>query len=62
MVREKPDRDWKEYNERLVQWGEILLAVESLAGWQGPLSGDRPGAGTTIRSGLMPIIVRRSLN
>jgi hypothetical protein len=30
----KPDRDWKEYNEHLVQRGEILLAVESLSGWQ----------------------------
>jgi hypothetical protein len=30
----KPDRDWKEYNEHLVQRGEILLAVESLQGWQ----------------------------
>ena len=31
----KPDRDWKEYNEHLVQRGEILLDVESLQGWQG---------------------------
>jgi hypothetical protein len=30
----KPDRDWKEYNEHLVQRGEILLDVESLQGWQ----------------------------
>jgi len=29
----KPDRNWKEYNEHLVQRGEILLAVESLQGW-----------------------------
>jgi hypothetical protein len=28
----KPERDWKEYNERLVQRGEILLKVESLRG------------------------------
>ena len=34
IEREKPDRDWKEYNEQLVQRGEILLAVESLSGWQ----------------------------
>jgi len=35
MTREKrPDRDWKAYNEHLVQRGEILLAVESLQGWQ----------------------------
>jgi len=35
MTRErKPDRDWKEYNEQLVQRGEILLSVESLQGWQ----------------------------
>ena len=33
----KPDRDWKEYNERLIQRGEILLDVESLQGWQGEL-------------------------
>jgi hypothetical protein len=32
--RKKPDRDWKEYNEHLVQRGKILLAVESLSGWQ----------------------------
>lgn len=31
---ERPDRGWKEYNEHLVQRGEILLAVESLQGWQ----------------------------
>jgi hypothetical protein len=30
----KPDLDWKEYNEHFVQRGEILLAVESLQGWQ----------------------------
>lgn len=35
MTRErKPDGDWKEYNEQLVQRGEILLSVESLQGWQ----------------------------
>lgn len=35
MTKEKkPDRNWKEYNEHLVQRGEILLAVESLSGWQ----------------------------
>jgi hypothetical protein len=34
LKRKKPDRDWKEYNEHLVQRGEILLAVESLFGWQ----------------------------
>jgi hypothetical protein len=35
MTEEKePDRDWKQYNERLVQRGEILLAVKSLSGWQ----------------------------
>ena len=28
------DRNWKEYNEKLVQRGEILLAVESLKGWK----------------------------
>ncbi len=28
------NRDWKEYNEHLVQRGEILLDVESLQGWQ----------------------------
>ena len=31
---EKPDRDWKECHEHLVQRGEILLDVESLPGWQ----------------------------
>jgi hypothetical protein len=30
----RPDRNWKEYNENLVQRGEILLAVESLKGWK----------------------------
>jgi len=30
----KPDRDWKGYNEHLVQRGEILLDVESLQGWR----------------------------
>lgn len=30
----KADRNWKQYNERLVQRGEILLSVESLQGWQ----------------------------
>lgn len=35
MTEEKrPERDWKEYTERLVQRGKILLTVESLAGWQ----------------------------
>jgi hypothetical protein len=35
MTREKRvERDWREYNEHLVQRGEILLAVESLQGWQ----------------------------
>lgn len=35
MTRERRvERDWREYNERLVQRGEILLAVESLSGWQ----------------------------
>ncbi len=34
IEREKPDRDWREYNEQLVQRGEILLAVDSLQGWQ----------------------------
>ena len=35
MTKEKePERDWREYNEQLVQRGEILLAVESLEGWQ----------------------------
>jgi hypothetical protein len=35
MTREKRvERDWKEYNEHLIQRGEILLAVESLSGWQ----------------------------
>jgi hypothetical protein len=33
------DRNWKEYNERLVQRGEILLAVESLKGWKEELKG-----------------------
>jgi len=32
--RKKPERDWREYNERLVQRGKILLKVESLRGWQ----------------------------
>lgn len=30
----RPDRDWREYNEQLVQGGAILLAVESLQGRQ----------------------------
>lgn len=30
----RPDRDWKEYNEHLKKRGEILLAIESLSGWQ----------------------------
>ena len=35
MAKEKGfDRNWKEYNEKLVQRGEILLDVESLKGWQ----------------------------
>jgi len=34
MTERKPDRDWKEYNEHLVQRGEILLKVERLQGWQ----------------------------
>lgn len=34
IERKKPERDWKEYNEHLVQRGEIRLAVESLQGWQ----------------------------
>ncbi|MCL6642085.1 MAG: hypothetical protein K6T71_02020 [Candidatus Bipolaricaulota bacterium] len=33
-MTEEKKRDWKEYNEQLVQRGEILLAVESLSGWQ----------------------------
>jgi hypothetical protein len=35
----RPDRNWKEYNEKLVQRGEILLAVESLKGWKEELKG-----------------------
>ncbi len=36
MAKEKrPDRNWKEYNEHLVQRGEILLDIESLQSWQG---------------------------
>jgi len=35
MTREKRvERDWREYNERLVQRGEILLVAKSLSGWQ----------------------------
>jgi len=33
-MAEEKKRDWKEYNEHLVQRGEILLKVESLQGWQ----------------------------
>ncbi|MCL0085110.1 transposase [Thermodesulfovibrionales bacterium] len=40
MIKEKkPDRNWKEYNEHLVQRGEILLDVESLQDWQEELQG-----------------------
>jgi hypothetical protein len=35
MTREKGfERDWREYNEHLVQRREILPDVESLQGWQ----------------------------
>jgi hypothetical protein len=35
MTREKRvETDWREHNERPVQRGEILLAVEGLQGWQ----------------------------
>jgi len=33
-MAEERKRNWKEYNEQLVQRGEILLDVESLKGWQ----------------------------
>jgi len=39
----RPDRNWKEYNEKLVQRGEILLAVESLKGWKEELKGMNSG-------------------
>ena len=35
MREEKsPDRNWKEYNEKLVQKGGYFLAVGSLEGWK----------------------------
>ncbi len=34
MSQKKPARNWKEYNQRLVQRGEILLAIECLSDWQ----------------------------
>jgi hypothetical protein len=35
----RPNRNWKEYNERLVEGGEILLDVKSLRGWREGLKG-----------------------
>ena len=32
--KNKPDRNWKKYNEQIVQRGEILLSVESLRDWK----------------------------
>jgi len=32
--KNRPDRNWKKYNEQLVQRGEILLSVESLRDWR----------------------------
>ena len=36
-------RNWKQYNERLVQQGEIILDVEGLKGWEGGLKGMNSG-------------------
>lgn len=41
--KKRSDRNWKEYNEKLVQRGEILLAVESLKGWKEELKGMNSG-------------------